>query len=172
VRPSRATSGIGQVGSVGDDVLGQRASLAHAGGAGVDRPHLLVAGPGQLDLTVRVTDGQAGLQSGVLAFAQVLHAVPQQPADLVERVVAVVAPAELLLLHPAAEFVDDLAGELDDVEGIEHLNRVRQRVAQGVGVAAERIQRRRACWCPWQPGGSDRATALGPRRDDMNLVGT
>jgi hypothetical protein len=81
------------------------------------------------------------LQPGVLTFAQVLQAVPQQAADLVERVVLVAAPAELFLLHAAADLVDDLGAELDDVEGVEHLHRVGQRVAQGVGVAAERVQR-------------------------------
>jgi hypothetical protein len=59
----------------------------------------------------------------VLTFAQVLQAVPQQAADLVERVVLVAAPAELLLLHAAADLVDDLGAELDDVEGVQHLHR-------------------------------------------------
>jgi hypothetical protein len=64
------------------------------------------------------------LQPGVLTFAQVLQAVPQQAADLVERVVLVAAAAELLLLHAAADLVDDLGAELDDVEGVQDLHRV------------------------------------------------
>ncbi len=52
----------------------------------------------------------------MLTFAQVLQAVSQQ--DLVERVVTMAAPAELLLLHAAADFVDDLGAELDDVERV------------------------------------------------------
>ena len=80
---------------------------------------------------MRVTDDESGLQSRVLAFGEVLEAVPLQPADPVERVVAV-PPAELLLLHAAADFVDDLGAELDDVECVENLHRVGQRVAQGV----------------------------------------
>ncbi len=79
----------------------------------------------------------------MLTFGQVLEAVPQQRADLVERVVAVAAPAELLLLHAAADFVDDLSAELDNVQGVQDLHRIRQRVAKGVGIAAERVQRRR-----------------------------
>jgi len=52
----------------------------------------------------------------VLTLGQVLEAVPQQAADFVERVVLVAASAELFLLHAAADFVDDLGAELDDVE--------------------------------------------------------
>jgi hypothetical protein len=44
----------------------------------------------------------------VLAFREVLEAVPQQAADLVERVVTVTVPAGLLLLDAAADLVDDL----------------------------------------------------------------
>ncbi len=51
------------------------------------------------------------------------------------------APSELLLLHAAADLVDDLGAELDHVEGVQHLHRVGQRVAQRVGVAAEPVER-------------------------------
>ncbi len=54
---------------------------------------------------------------------------------------AVAASAELFLLHPAANLVEDLRAELDDVEGVEHLHGVGQCVAQRVGVAAERVER-------------------------------
>ncbi len=81
------------------------------------RPQLLVAGPGQLGLAVRLPDAEAGAQPGVLALAQVLQPVPQQPADLVERVVAVAAPAELLLLDAAADFVEDLGAEVRSARG-------------------------------------------------------
>ncbi len=64
----------------GDDLLGKGARFTQAGGAGVDRPQPLVAGPGELDVAVRVAGEQHGLRSGVLAFAQVLEAVPQQTA--------------------------------------------------------------------------------------------
>ncbi len=78
------------------------------------------------------TGEKSGLQPGVLAFGQVLQAVPQQPADLVERVVRMTASAELLLLDTAADFVDELGAELDDVEGVEDLHCVGQRVAESV----------------------------------------
>ncbi len=77
-------------------------------GAGVDGAQLLVAGPGELDLAVRVAGQEPGGQPGVLLDGQVLDAVPQQSADLVQRVVAMAAPAELFLLHAAADLVDEL----------------------------------------------------------------
>ena len=77
----------------------------------------------------------------MLTFSQVLQSVPQLAVNLVERAVAVAAPAELLLLHAAADLVDNLGAELDDVEGVEHLHGVGQTVAQGVGVATDRVQR-------------------------------
>ncbi|MBO0879701.1 MAG: hypothetical protein J2P17_04890 [Mycobacterium sp.] len=64
----------------------------------------------------------------------------EQPADAVERAVFVPAPVQGLLLHPAADLVDDLGAEPDDVERVEHGDRVWELVADGVGVAAERVQ--------------------------------
>ncbi len=48
----------------------------------------------------------------VLPLAQVLQAVPKQPADPVERVGLVSAPAKLLLLHAAADLINDLVPSL------------------------------------------------------------
>jgi hypothetical protein len=73
-------------------------------------------------------------------FGEVLGAVPQQPADLVERVVGVTAVAELFPLHAAPDLIHDGGAELHDMERVQHLDRVRERVAQRVGVAAERVE--------------------------------
>ncbi len=94
-----------------DDPLGEFTAVAQAGGASVDRAQLLIAGPGELDLAVGVADGQPGLEPAVLALGQVLQAVPEES----ERVVFVSASSELLLLHAAADLVDDLGSKLDDV---------------------------------------------------------
>ena len=67
--------------------------------------------------------------------------MPEQSADLVERVVFVAAVAEGVLLDAAADLVDDLGAEPDHVEGVQHRDRVGQLVSDGVGVAAERVQR-------------------------------
>ena len=124
----------------GDDLLGDAPALGRVGGL-VDRAELLVALPGQVDLPVGSPASRHGVELGLLAFGEVLDAVAQQPADLVERVVLVAAPAERLLLDAAADLVDDLGAELDDVEGVEDRDRVGQLVADGVGVAAERVER-------------------------------
>ncbi len=55
------------------EALGERSAVVKAGGAGVDRAHLLVAGPGESDLAVRVAGGQPSLQPGVLPLAEVLQ---------------------------------------------------------------------------------------------------
>jgi hypothetical protein len=54
----------------------------------------------------------------VLALAQVLASVPQQAADLVERVVLVSASPEGVLLTAAPDLIDDLSAELDDMERV------------------------------------------------------
>ena len=64
----------------------------------------------------------------------------EQPADLVERVVLVAAPAQGVLLDAAADLVDDLGAEPHHVEGVEDGDRVGQLVADRVRVAAERVQ--------------------------------
>ncbi len=56
--------------------------LVQARRAGLDGAELLVAGPGELDLHVRVAGEQRRLQPGVLLDVQVLDAVPQQPLIL------------------------------------------------------------------------------------------
>ena len=64
----------------------------------------------------------------------------EQAADLVQRVVLVATPVQGVLLDAAADLVDDLGAELDDVERVEHGDRVGQLVADRVGVATERVQ--------------------------------
>jgi hypothetical protein len=77
----------------------------------------------------------------LLAGGEVLGSVAQQPADPVERVSLVAAVSQGFLLDPAADLVDDLGAEFDDVEGVQDRDGVGRLVADGVGVSAERIQR-------------------------------
>jgi len=107
----------------------------------VDGAELLVALPGQVHLPSRVAGLQAGGDLGLLTFGEVFDPMPEQPTDLVERVVFVAAVAEGVLLDAAADLVDDLGAEPDYVEGVEDGDRVGQLVSDGVGVAAERVQR-------------------------------
>jgi hypothetical protein len=58
--------------------------------------------------------------------------VPEQPADLVERVVLVPASTERVLLHSPSDLVNDLGAEPDNVEGVKDGDRVGQPVMDGV----------------------------------------
>ena len=73
----------------------------------------------------------------------VFVAAAEQSADPEQRVVAVAAVTERVVLHPPANLVDARRSpSRDDVEGIQHPGGVRQTGAQRGGVATERVQRR------------------------------
>ena len=76
---------------------------------------------------------------GLLAFGEVLDTVPQDPVDLVERIILVASVAEGVLLNPASDLTDYLRDESDDVEGVDDRDGVQQLVTDRVGIAAERI---------------------------------
>jgi hypothetical protein len=99
----------------GDDLLGDLAAWAALGRLG--RTQLLIGRPGHGHLVVRVAGIETGVELRELAFGEVFVAVAQ-PADLVERIVAVPAPVQGVLLDAAAHLVEDLGAELDDVEGV------------------------------------------------------
>jgi hypothetical protein len=73
--------------------------------------------------------------------AQVPDSVPQQPADLVQRLGLVPVVAEDVLLHAAAGLVDHLGAELDHVERVQHGDCVVRAVADRLGLPAEGVQR-------------------------------
>ena len=77
----------------------------------------------------------------MLAFGQVLDTVAEEATDLVERIGLMASVAEGVLLDSAADFVDDLGGQPDDMEGVEYGDRVGQLVTDRVRVATERVQR-------------------------------
>jgi hypothetical protein len=144
--------------------------LASLGWRGVvDGAQLLVALPGDVDFAAWVAGVEAAADLGLLPFGEVFDAVAEQAADLVQRVVFVAAAAEGVLLHPASHLIDYLGAEPDHVEGIEHRDRVRQAVVNGVGVAAERVQRGlldavdEAFGLGFQPGLVDAAGAADDR---------
>jgi hypothetical protein len=85
----------------------------------VDGAELLVTLPGQVDFAVGVAGLQTPGELGLLAFGQMLHTVAEEAADLVKRVVFVASVADGVLLDAAADLVNDLRPEADDVEGVE-----------------------------------------------------
>ena len=90
------------------------------------------------------------VELGALPGGEPVGAAAQQPAGPEQRVVGEAAVPEGVLLDPAADLVDAGQAEFDDVEGVEHPDRVGQLGGQRGGVPAERVQR----------GGDDR----GPPR--------
>jgi hypothetical protein len=127
-------------------VFDERGGLVH-------RAELLVGVPGQGDFPDGVAVDEAGVELGDLPLAQVFSSAAEQPADLVQRVVLVAAPAQGVLLDPAPYFVDDLGAELDQVERVEHRDGVRELVADRVREATEGS--REACLIPSVNGGPD-----------------
>ncbi len=72
-----------------------------------------------MDLAVRVADGQPPFETLALPVGVVFQAGEQGAPDPVERVVLVAAAVQGLLLYPPPDFVEDVGGQLDDVEGVE-----------------------------------------------------
>ena len=71
--------------------------------------------------------GTGGIVKAVhLPWTETLDAVTEQAADLVERVVFMAAVTQLFLLDAAADLVEHLCAEADDVEGVHHRGRVGQ----------------------------------------------
>ena len=101
----------------------------------------------------------------MLALGEALPASAQDVPDPIERVVTAAAVAVDLLLDPTPDVVDDLGGELDDVEGVQDRAGVFELVIDGVFVPVERVQRGDL------DSGSERFTAvLQPRL--VGLPGT
>lgn len=64
----------------------------------------------------------------------------QGSADVEQGVVLASAVPESVLLNAAADIVDHGHSQADDMERVDHGDGLRQFVADGVGVAAERVQ--------------------------------
>ena len=126
-----------------EELLGELAARGLALGV-VDRADLLVDAPGDLNLAIGVTDRQVLVEPFALPVGEVLVTGEKGAADLVQRVVLVATPVQGLLLDAASDLIERLAGELDDVEGVEHGDGVGQLVADRVGIATERVQGRHA----------------------------
>ena len=81
-------------------------------------------------------------QPVLLARREAFAPRAQEVADPVERLALAASVAERLLLDSAANVIDRSAGELDDVEGVQHAGRVLELVIDRVLVSLERVQRR------------------------------
>jgi hypothetical protein len=81
-------------------------------------------------------------EPGALPVGEVLFAGAQDVPDPVQRIVLAAAVAVDLLLHPPANIVDDLGGQLDHMEGVEDGAGILELVVDRVLVPVERVQRR------------------------------
>ena len=111
-----------------------------AAGRGVDPSEVLGRDPGEPDLLIDVAGVQAGQQPRPGMLAQVLGTAAKDAADGVERVVSPSSVSGGFLLDAAPDIIDGGEPEPDNVEGIQHPDRVGQACAQGGGVAPERVQ--------------------------------
>src|SRR5690625_5788751 len=81
-------------------------------------------------------------QPVLLARREALPPGAENMTDPVERLALAAAMPESLLLDPAADVIDRCAGELDDMEGVQHAGGVLELVIDRVLVTLERGQRR------------------------------
>ncbi len=102
MRPRRASSGIGQPRSAGDQLGGAARGRGSGSVELVEGHDLLGDGPGDGDLAVGVAGDQPGLQPGPRLHRQVIDAAAQHSADAIERITAAPAVPGLALLYPAA----------------------------------------------------------------------
>ena len=92
-----------------------------------------------------------------------------------EGIVFVAAAAQDVLLHATPDLIDHLGPQPDHVEGIEHSDRVREAVADRVGISAERIQGGlfdavdEPIWLCFQPGLVDRTGAPDDRVEESGV---
>ena len=101
------------------------AGVGQVTAAAVEVAQLVRGHPRRGHLAVRVTKDQPGLQPGPGRPGQGLRGSAQQPADPVERVVAVAAAVQRLLLDPAADLIDGGQAEAGHVEGVQYPHRGR-----------------------------------------------
>ena len=95
-------------------------------------------------MSVGVAGGEPVTEAFPAAFGQVGPRPQEQSADPVERITGAAAMPEGVLLHPAAGVGHGGGGQADGVEVIDHQRGVGQDVADGDGVATERVDRRDA----------------------------
>jgi hypothetical protein len=105
VRPSRASSGIGQPRR--SAIIAVACARASSGSScRVEVHQVLGDGPGQGGLAVRVAGDQPGLQPSPGCGRKPVVATAQDPADAVERICGAAAVAEGVLLHATTDVID------------------------------------------------------------------
>ncbi len=114
------------------------------GGCGLmeDVSHLLGAVVGNFDTDMRLICREGLTESFLLTLREPITRGAQKIADLIEGIALAPAVTGRVLLDAAAYLIKGIAGELDDMEGIEDAGCVLELVVDGVLVSLEGIQRR------------------------------
>ena len=112
--------------------------MSALGGCGLveDLAYLLGAVVGDFDTDMRLICREGLMESFLLTLREPITRGAQEIADLVEGIACASAVSGRVLLDAAASLTWGVAGELDDVEGVEH-----------VGCVLELVKRWRSC-CP------------------------
>ncbi len=111
-----------------------------ASGPSGDLPELLVGQPCDSDFPGRVAGFEMLVEPGGLLVGELLDPGHQGAAEPIERIVLLSASVQGLLLDPAADPVEGLRAELDDVERVQHSEASGSPLADRVRVTAERVE--------------------------------
>ena len=103
-----------------------------------DVSHVLGAVVGDFDIDMRLFCREGCVESFLLTLREPITRGAQEKPDLVEGIACASAVTGRVLLDAAAYLTWGIAGELDDVTGVEH-----------VGCVLELVKRWRSC-CPWK----------------------
>ena len=120
---------------------GQASAL---GGCGLmeDIAHLLGTVVGDFDTDMGLICSEGCAESFLLTLREPITRGAQKKPDLVEGITLASTVPQRFLLDATAYLIKGVAGELDDVKGVEHAGGVLELVINGVLISLEGIQRR------------------------------
>src|SRR5690606_31224059 len=98
--------------------------------------------PRHANLALRVAGFEEPEELRLTPFGEAFVSLREEPSRPVERVITMTSVAEDLPLNPAADIIQLRVGELDDVERVRDLDRVRERVVERLAIRPGQIQRR------------------------------
>ena len=107
-----------------------------------DVSDLLGAVVGDFHTDMRLICREGLTESFLLTLREPITRGAQEIADVLEGIASASAVAQCVLLDATAYLTWGVAGELDDVKGIEHAGGVLELVINGVLISLEGIQRR------------------------------
>lgn len=122
-------------------MCGQASAL---GGCGLveDVSDLLGAAVGDFNTDMRFICHEGLTESFLLTLREPITRGAQKKPDLIEGIALAPTVTGRVLLDAATHLIKGIAGELDDMEGVEHAGCVLELVIDGVLVSLEGIQRR------------------------------